>query len=104
MAETGIGSKLNKQVLLDKSGEIVEHEAEAYGLQTEYMMRQRQDKLVFVDEVAGSANISTTKDGNVVGGEKFLCEASWQPQMKAATKDSHFTALLMRFTAAPANR
>jgi hypothetical protein len=58
-------------------------------------MMQRPDKLVFVDEVG--SNTSTTKDGNV-GGEKFLCEASGRPQIKAATKDSHFT--VMGFTAA----
>ncbi|KAI2492615.1 hypothetical protein MHU86_21929 [Fragilaria crotonensis] len=94
MAETGIASMLKKKVLLDKSGEIVEHKAEAYGLPTEYMM-QCPHKLVFVDEVG--SNTSTTKDGNV-GGEKFLCEAAGRPQIKAATKDSHFT--VMGFTAA----
>ena len=33
-----------------------------------------------------------------MGGEKFLCEASSRPQVKASTKDSHFTVL--GFTAA----
>jgi hypothetical protein len=94
MTETGIASKLDTKVMLDKSGEIVEHKSEAFGLPTEYMM-QRPDKLVFVDEVG--SNNSTTKDGNV-GGEKFLCEASGRPKIKAATKDSHFT--VMGFTAA----
>ena len=32
------------------------------------------------------------------GGEKFFCEAHGRPQVKAATKDSHFTVL--GFTAA----
>ncbi|KAI2505381.1 hypothetical protein MHU86_9087 [Fragilaria crotonensis] len=94
MAETGIASKLNKKFMLDKSGETVEHKTEAFGLPTDYMMR-RPDKLVFVDEVG--SNTSTTKDGNV-GGEKFLCGAAGRPQIKAATKDSHFT--VMGFTAA----
>jgi hypothetical protein len=56
---------------------------------------QRPDKLLFVDEVG--SNTSTTKDRNV-GGEKFCCDAAGCPQIKAATKDSHFN--VMGFTAA----
>jgi hypothetical protein len=56
---------------------------------------QRPDKMLFVDEVG--FNTSTTKDGNV-GGEQFLCHISAQPQIRAETKDSHFTVL--GFTAA----
>ena len=94
MANRGIASKVNRKLLLSKDGEIVEHRHEAFGLPTEYMM-QRPDKLLFVDEVG--SNTSTTKDGNV-GGEKFLCGAAGRPQVKAGTKDSHFTVL--GFTAA----
>ncbi len=94
MVETSIASKLDTKVMLDKSGEIVEHAEEAFGLPTQYII-QRPDKLVFVDKVG--SNTSTTKDGNV-GGEKFLCQANARPQVKAATADSHFTVL--GFTAA----
>jgi hypothetical protein len=94
MARGGIANELAKAVFLDKQGEIVETKEEAFGLPTKYMI-SRPDKLVFVDEVG--SNTSTTKDGNV-GGEKFLCEKMARPQIRAATKDSHFTVL--GFTAA----
>ena len=94
MTRGGIASKLFTAVYLDKQGEIVETKEEAFGLPTKYMM-SRPDKLIFVDEVG--SNTSTTKDGNV-GGEKFLCEKMARPQIRAATKDSHFTVL--GFTAA----
>ena len=85
----GIASKVDTKVLLNKEGSIVEEPTEAFGLPTQYLL-QRPDKLIFVDEVG--SNTSTTKDGHV-GGEKFLCEANGRPQIKAATKDSHFTVL-----------
>jgi hypothetical protein len=73
---------------LNRDGEPAD-EKSACGLPTKYVM-QHPDKLIFVDEI--SSDTSTTKDGNV-GGEKFLCEVNAQPQMRAATKDSHFTVL-----------
>ncbi len=94
MTRGGIASKLSTAVYLDKQGKIVETKEEAFGLPTRYMM-SRPDELVFVDKVG--SNMSTTKDGNV-GGEKFLCEKMARPQIRAATKDSHFTVL--GFTAA----
>jgi hypothetical protein len=94
MVEHGIASKCDTNVKLDRQGEIVEHVEEAFGLPTQYLI-QRPDKLLFVDEVG--SNTCTTKDGHV-GGEKFLCQADSRPQIKAATKDSHFTVL--GFTAA----
>ena len=94
MVEHGIASKCDTNVKLDRQGEIVEHAEEAFGLPTQYLI-QRPDKLLFVDEVG--SNTCTTKDGHV-GGEKFLCPADSRPQIKAATKDSHFTVL--GFTAA----
>ena len=93
MVAKGIASKLDTNVFLNKEGSIVEFAEESFGLPTRYMM-QRLDKLLFVDK--DGLNTSTTNDGHV-GGEKFLCEANGRPQIKAATKDSHFTVL--RFTA-----
>jgi hypothetical protein len=94
MVACGIASKVDRKVHVDKSGNIVEFEADSYGLPTQYLM-QRPDKVLFVDEVG--SNTSTTKDGNI-GGEKFLCHISARPQIRAATRDSHFTVL--GFTAA----
>jgi hypothetical protein len=94
MARGGIASELSTAAYLNKQGKIVETKEESFGLPTKYIIH-RPDKLVFVDEVG--SNTSTTKDGNV-GGEKFLCERTARPQIRAATKDSHFTVL--GFTAA----
>jgi hypothetical protein len=94
MVKHGIASKCNTKVKLDKAGDIVDFSDEAFAVPMQYLM-QRPDKLIFVDEVG--SNTCTTKDGHV-GGEKFLCQADARPQIKASTKDSHFTVL--GFTAA----
>ena len=46
------------------------------------------------------SNTSQANDGNA-GGEKFLCISGGQPQIRASTKDTHFTVL--GFTAAKGN-
>ena len=94
MVACGIASKVNTKVHVNKSGDIVELKADGCGLPTQYLM-QRPCKMLFIDEVG--SNTSTTKGGSV-GGEKFLCHVSARPQIRAATKDSHFTVL--GFTAA----
>ncbi len=95
MALRGITSELSTTaVYLNKQGEIVDTKEDIFGLPAKYIIH-RPDKLVFVDEVG--SNTSTTNDGKV-GGEKFLCERTARPQIRAATKDSHFTVL--GFTAA----
>lgn len=95
MVTGGIAVKLDDKVWLSMNGETVDKDdTSAFGLPTSYKII-RPDKMLFVDEVG--SNTSQTKDGNV-GGEKFLCEAMQRPQMRAATKDSHFTVL--GFTAA----
>ena len=88
MVKGGIATKQPDEIFLNSNGDPTD-ENSASGLPTKYVM-QHPEKLIFVDEVG--SNTSTTKDGNV-GGEKFLCEADARPQMKAATKDSHFTVL-----------
>ncbi|KAI2506247.1 hypothetical protein MHU86_8182 [Fragilaria crotonensis] len=90
MVKGGIATKNTDEAILNTDGEPTTTDSNtATGLPTRYTMC-RPDKLVFVDEVG--SNTSTTKDGNV-GGEKFLCAAESRPQVRAATKDSHFTVL-----------
>ena len=60
----GIASKVDRKVLLDKEGLIVEDREDPFGLPTQYQL-QRPDKLIFVDEVG--SNTSTTKDGHLGG-------------------------------------
>jgi hypothetical protein len=92
MVTHGIASKVGTKVLLKKKGSIVEEPKEAFGLPSQYLLH-RPDKLVFVDEVGSN----TSTDGHV-GGEEFLYEAYGRPQIKAATKDSHF--MVLGFTSA----
>lgn len=94
MVSAGIASKLDAPVWFDKSGNIVEHEENGFGLQSKYYVL-KPDKLLFVDEVGN--NTSQAKDGNI-GGEKFLCGSGGRPQQRSNTKDAHFTVL--GFTAA----
>ena len=89
MVKGGIATKQIDEAVLNIDGESTTDANTATGLATRYKMC-RPDKLIFVDEVG--SNTSTTKDGNV-GGEKFLCHAQSRPQVRAATKDSHFTVL-----------
>ena len=85
----GIAAKLTTPVMLSKTGEIVELEEESFGLKTHYM-QLHPNKLVFIDEVGSST--SQTKDGHC-GGEKFLVPLEMWVQIRAATKDTHFTML-----------
>jgi hypothetical protein len=89
MVKGGIAVKLPSNVFLNKNGDQVQEVKDSFGLPTRCIL-QYPDNLLFVDEVG--SNTSTSKDGNV-GGEKFLCEAMSRPQVRAATKDSHFTVL-----------
>jgi hypothetical protein len=73
MVACGIASKVDGKVRVDKSGNIVEFEADGFGLPTQYLM-QRPDKMLIINEV-GSNMSTTTKDGNL-GGEKCLCHIS----------------------------
>ena len=89
MVMGGIARKLDVPVWLNKEGQIVEYEEEAFGLQTEFMLLH-PNKLLFVDEVG--SNTSQAKDGNI-GGEKFLVLNDARPQQRSACKDTHFTVL-----------
>ena len=68
MVSGRIAHKINAPVWLNKRGEIVELESEAFGLKTDYMLCH-PSKFIFVDEVG--SNTSQTKDGNC-RGEKFI--------------------------------
>jgi hypothetical protein len=73
-------------------GEIVESEADAFGLNSKYELIH-PDMLIFVDELGCTTN--QKQDGD---NEKYLCPKSGWPQQQVATKDLHFT--ILGFTAA----
>ena len=76
----GITHKLDVPVWLNKEGQIVEYEEEAFSLQIEFMLLH-PNKLLFVDEVG--SNTSQAKDGNI-GGKKFLVLNDTRPQQRSA--------------------
>ena len=95
MAKMGIKEKLDEEVWLNKSGDVVANEEGALGMKTKYILKH-PNKLIFVDEVG--SNTSQAKDGQK-GGEKVLCiGTAARPQQRSAMKDAHFTVL--GFTAA----
>ena len=55
MALNGIARKLDTPVKLEKKGEIVEHDHEAFVLPTKYNII-RPDRLLFVDEVGSNTS------------------------------------------------
>lgn len=89
MVEGGVASKWEEPIWLNETGSIANEEKDAFGLKSPYILLHPK-KLLFVDEVGNNTN--QVNDGNV-GGEKFLCFASGQPQHRANMKDSRFTIL-----------
>jgi hypothetical protein len=87
----GIARKIDTEVFLDNSGNIVEHEEKGFGLKTQYYLEQ-PDKLIFVDEAGSNTSGANNNNGNI-GGEKLSCIGNSHPQECANTKDAHFTVL-----------
>ena len=50
MAKMGIAEKLDEEVWLNKSGDVVANEEGALGMKTKYILKH-PNKLIFVDEV-----------------------------------------------------
>jgi hypothetical protein len=88
LADAGIAEVLNDEVWLDRHGNIVLTEAEAYGRKTKFLLKH-PEKLIFVDEVDDNMAI-------------LVAKSSWWQDIRAPVwhsfKDNHFTVL--GFTAA----
>jgi hypothetical protein len=82
MVESCITSKFDAPARIDKSGNIVEEEHEAFRLKSSCYL-DCPDMLLFVDEVV--SNTSRANDGDI-GGEKLLCISGGRPQERANTK------------------
>jgi hypothetical protein len=94
LVEAGIADKLYGEKWLDKHGNIIDNEADAYGQKTKYLLKH-PEKLLFVDEVG--ENISQKDDDNA-GGQKFMVAPDVKAQVQKSFKDNHFT--ILGFTAA----
>ncbi len=75
-------SKFDAPAWIDKSGNIVEEENEAFRLKSSFYL-DRPDMLLFVDEVVSSK--SQANDGNI-WGEKPMCISGGRPQERANAK------------------
>ena len=83
---------------VDKEGNIVEDESQAYGMKATIDIF-RPDMALACDEVG--CNLSMENDSSV-GGEKYLTSTKGQAYQTTATKDSHFTCLgFTRFDGEP---
>jgi hypothetical protein len=80
---------LHDEVWLDRHGNRVQTEEEAYGRNTKYLLKH-PEKLIIVDDV--DENISQKGDGNA-GGQKFVVSTDMRAQVLNAFKDNHFTVL-----------
>ena len=65
----GIAEKLDEEVWLNKSGDVVANEEGALGMTPKYILNH-PNKLIFVDEF--ESNTSQAKDGQQKGGENVL--------------------------------
>jgi hypothetical protein len=95
LCSAGLACEHEEPVWRNAEGEIVESEADAFGLKSKFELIH-PDMLIFVDELG--CNTNQKQDGD---NEKYLCPKSGRPQQRSATKDSHFTVL--GFTAADGN-
>jgi hypothetical protein len=76
-------------VWLDRHGNRVQTEEEAYGRKKKYLLKH-PDKLIFMDEVG--ENISQKRDGNT-GGQKFVVATGMRAQIRNPFKDNHSTVI-----------
>ena len=88
MEDSGVATKLNEPVWMDKSGEEVD-EDDFFDCKVTRMIT-RPDMCLVVDEVGGNTN--QKGDGNV-GGELQLCESEKTPQQQINIKYKHYILL-----------
>ena len=93
MVETGVAVELDSPVWMDRAGNEVEDEADAYGCKVTHKVI-RPDMCICGDEVGG--NLSMKGDGNE-GGKLLLGERGYVAQEKASTHSRKFT--MIGFTA-----
>ena len=87
MVDAGVAIKLDAPVWMNKEGEIVKNEEDAFGCKVSHQIT-RPEMCIVGDEVGG--NISMKGDGHA-GGQLFVCEKGTIPQKKypKETNDSH---------------
>lgn len=95
LVTSGNAIKLDTPVLMNRAGEVVEDEAEAFGHAV--TIRHTRPHNVLVTDETGS-NTREMGDGNN-GGQKCMAPCGETPRYEASSKDSHFTVVpLTRLT------
>ena len=93
LVECGVASQLNTPVYMDREGNSVIGNTDAFGVKCTHVL-DNPDMCLVVDEVG--SNLSQKGDGHV-GGQKYICEKGAIPQIKVQHTEKHFT--LLGFTA-----
>lgn len=89
LVSCNLAEKLEEPVWMDKAGNVVDIQDDAYGLPC--TIRITHPELCIVADEVGS-NTSQKGDGHV-GGKKLVCEFQCVPQEKASNNQKHFTVL-----------
>lgn len=89
MTEAKVAEKLETPAFMDKKGNIVDNEKDAYGRKCTHKLIEPSMCLV-ADETG--ANTAMKGDGHV-GGRRFLGRAGDSPSIRSSDVDNHFTSL-----------
>ena len=86
MEYANVAVRFDTPVLMNRDGDIVENEEDAFGCRVTHNVT-RPDMILCMDEVGSS---TCQKGDGAVGGEKYVCERSKTPRQKCSTKAKHW--------------
>jgi hypothetical protein len=89
MVDAGLATKLQHPIWMNKKGEVVRNENEAYGCKVQTRLTP-PDMCIVLDEVW--CNMSQIKDG-CVGGRKYVVGKDSEACILGSKKDKHFKCL-----------
>ena len=89
LVASGNAIKLDEPGWFDEAGDQVATEAEAYGLQSQYIM-SHPENVFYLNECGNNTNMK--KDGHN-GGGNYICVNGTTPKQISSTTDAHFTTL-----------
>ena len=89
LVDTGAATKLDEPVYMDRDCNIAVNPDEYFGTKCTHLL-DHPDLCIVVDEVG--SNLSQKGDGHV-GGQKFVCDKGYVPQIKVQHTERHFTFL-----------
>ena len=87
--DSKVASWFDIPVFMNRDGEIVDDEADTYGMKVNINI-EHPNMCIVMDEVG--CNLSQTND-NATGGQMYVCGSDNEPYESCSTKNSHFTCL-----------